>query len=188
MTPATLSALLSGDFDNAIIAATPGGIERQEKQGQLAQAALETLPIDGTDADERQQWESLGFVFREPYDDLFVSVEFPPGWSKQPTEHSMHTDILDDKGRRRGGIFYKAAFYDRKANCSLSPRFSYSLYGDGAKEGTYSACVKDSGKPFKSFGETYRKDHASREIVEDEIKTWLHKNYPDYQNPAAYWD
>jgi hypothetical protein len=187
MTPAAIQALASGNIANIIAASTPGGIERQEKQGQLTQAALETLPIDGT-ASDRQKWESLGFVFRGPYDDLFVSVEFPSGWKKQPTEHSMHTDILDDKGRRRGGIFYKAAFYDRSAHCYLSPRFSYSLYGNGAKDGTYSACVEDAGKPLKSFGDTDKSDYDGREIIEGKIRAWLNKNYPDYENPAAYWD
>ena len=119
MTPAALNALLSGDMENFAAAATPGGIEQQEKAGQIEQSFKETLPADilcGTRAD----FEALGFVFGEPTSDpLFVNVTFPKGWRKQPTEHSMWTNIVDGEGKIRGRIFYKAAFYDRSAHVGL---------------------------------------------------------------------
>src|SRR6185436_8068032 len=43
---------------------------------------------------------------------------------KIATDHSMYTDLVDDKGRVRASIFYKAAFYDRKADISFKRRFS----------------------------------------------------------------
>lgn len=48
ISPAALAALAQGDLENARIASTPGGIERQEKQGQIDESLRDTLPIDGT--------------------------------------------------------------------------------------------------------------------------------------------
>lgn len=113
MTPAALSALAAGDLSNACVAMTPGGIEAQEAAGQRVQASRETLPVKGTG--DRRAWEALGFVFSDVTDGLFVYVEFPLGWKKVPTEHSMWTDLVDAEGKKRASIFYKAAFYDRDA-------------------------------------------------------------------------
>lgn len=122
MTPAALAALLQGDAKNFVAASTPGGIEAQEKDGQIEQSFLETLPIDGTaNGRGREKFEALGFVFGEAHDNLFVKATFPRGWRKRPTDHDMWTDIVDEQGHKRGSIFYKAAFYDRKAHCDLLP-------------------------------------------------------------------
>lgn len=60
MNPAALSALLKGDIDNAVIASTPGGIERQEAQGQrkLVESAMLPKEINGA---TREQLTELGF-------------------------------------------------------------------------------------------------------------------------------
>lgn len=115
ITPAALLAAQCGQMDNFIAASTPGGIEAQEKRGQVEQAKKQTLPQDL----KRAEFEALGFVFGEPLDDLFVNVTFPTGWEKKPTDHSMWTDIVDETGKKRGAIFYKAAFYDRSAHAYL---------------------------------------------------------------------
>lgn len=129
MTPAALVALLSDNLENFEAASTPGGIEAQERRGQLEEATKQTLPIVlnhryGANQEEaRKPWEALGFKFGKPVDNLFVECEFPKGWGKVPTDHAMHTDIVDDKGHKRGNIFYKAAFYDRNADARLTGRF-----------------------------------------------------------------
>ena len=65
----------------------------------------------------------MGIVFGEDVDDLFVSCVLPEGWSKRPTDHSMWSDLVDNKDRVRARIFYKAAFYDRRAYLSTETRF-----------------------------------------------------------------
>ena len=45
--PAAIIALAQGDIENALIAATPGGIEAQEARGQQEFAANSTLPKSG---------------------------------------------------------------------------------------------------------------------------------------------
>ena len=43
----------------------------------------------------------------------------PNGWKKQATDHSMWSELIDDKGKVRATIFYKAAFYDQRAFLNL---------------------------------------------------------------------
>lgn len=115
--PVALSAAMSGDLKNAIVASTLGGIEAQEAQGQKELANSSELPV-------RAPWEELrkmGITDIEDYNEaakqgkLFCKAELPPGWKKMPTDHSMWTDLVDDKGVKKASIFYKAAFYDMDA-------------------------------------------------------------------------
>lgn len=109
--PAALSALMNDDLDNFRVASTPGGIEAQEAQGQKNFLASESIPIQCP----KEELEKLGFVFGEPVDDLFIKCKLPDGWKIEATDHSMWSTILDNKGKERASIFYKAAFYDRSA-------------------------------------------------------------------------
>lgn len=122
--PAALGALLKGDMENFVAASTPGGIEAQERRGQIEQSFQETLPqemIGCTQVD----FEKMGFKFTgKVVDKIFLECAFPDGWRKQPTEHSMWSNLLDNQGRRRASIFFKAAFYDYNANISLDRRYA----------------------------------------------------------------
>lgn len=182
---------------NLLAAVMPGGIEQQEKQGQrdLTRVASK-LPIEGTTdrPETRARWESVGFKFGAAADNLFVYCTFPPGWSIKPTDHAMWSDILDDKGRRRGGVFYKAAFYDRKANAD-GPFVRYEGAGEGGYGFEPRRCgVLDNatGKmihvvvTFPSREEYYRGDNSEKAKVA--VNKWLAEHYPNHSDPTAYWD
>lgn len=195
MTPAALSALAKGDMKNFAAAATPGGIEAQEKAGQIEQSFAETLPIDGT-ASDRRPWESLGFVFGMPADDIFVNVTFPKGWRKSPTDHSMWSDILDDQGRKRGGIFYKAAFYDRNAHCHLETRFH--IRNDYASPESTISITDVCGKVDRKLTGFLKPDwsdrveselrHQNMEQATKDLGAWMDENYPDWRSPLGHWE
>lgn len=198
MSPAALKALASGDTANFIAASTPGGIERQEKEGQIEQSFQDTLPIDNR---HRKEFEKLGFVFGEKADDLFENVRFPAGWRKSVTEHSMWTDLLDDRGHKRAAIFYKAAFYDRAAHVWMERRFTVSQTYANVGETTETAYIHDAlGKVNQRMEGLERPDwrHPDRAAQEalarkmDEAKAtlrrWLAANYPDWEDVTAYWD
>lgn len=185
-------------MENFIAAATPGGIEAQEKRGQIEQTFRETLPLQGTEPGEkRKQYEALGFAFGEPEDNLFVNVKFPKGWRKQPTYHDMWSNLLDEKGRKRGVIFYKAAFYDQRAHCCLETRFHVTDdYAD--KERTMSV-VDANGKVDKKItglkAPDWKGDRAVAQQLDDKIEAarkeltaWLDKEFPQWKSPLAHWD
>jgi hypothetical protein len=111
MTLAALAAFLRGDNLNGTIASSPNGIVEQEAQGQKNLIESKCLPISG-DWDKLMSW---GIVKGEPVDDQFVLAELPQGWHLEATGSVYWTNLLDEHGTVRASIFYKAAFYDRKA-------------------------------------------------------------------------
>ena len=97
----------------------PGAIESQEKRGQdqVVASSGTTLPVDGSNTPEIA---ALGIKFGDPVegDPLFRHAELPDGWSVKATDHSMWSDVVDANGKAKASIFYKAAFYDRRARIS----------------------------------------------------------------------
>lgn len=106
-------------IENFMAASTPGGIESQEKRGQEELVNSKELPKEILYA-TREDFERLGFKFGKSIDDLFIQAELPKGWRKKPSDHSMWSDIVDQKGIKRVAVFYKAAFYDRRAHMQLT--------------------------------------------------------------------
>jgi hypothetical protein len=185
--PAAIGAFIKGDLENFAVAATPGGIEAQEAAGQAMLCAAAQLPKEMRGV-TREQLEAIGFKFGEDVDELFVSCTLPPGWKKKATEHSMHSDLLDDKGRRRAGIFYKAAFYDRRADLNMSGRFGIHSYEDGSDEQHRRVVVKDGDTVVHMAGEYLRTNYTEADRLEKSAEAWLVERYPNWRDRLAYWD
>lgn len=194
MNPAAFSALAKGDLANYMAAplpdymaaSLPGGIEAQEKAGQDMVCKSELLPLDC--GGNKHVFESLGFVFGDPVDRIFCKGTLPPGWSKKPTDHSMWSDFVDEKGRKRGAMFYKAAFYDQSAHMNLCPRFSIWAYDDAATNGFRQVSIKDGGVLIEKIGEYGDTDWSTKDELVDKAIAWLNERYPDWDSPVAYWD
>jgi len=196
---AALAALLNGDMENASIAMTPGGIERQEKQGQLTFTKGDYLPKE-MQGDCRAVCEAWGIVFGKEIDDLLIEAKLPAGWQKVPTDHSMWVDVVDEKGRKRLIVFYKAAFYDRSAHMYYCGRFSFSKdYSDDYNYRQKSRFVVRDGRTvifatdtMPCVGDDGERDWQIAERVDAELgakaRDWLDEHYPDWQSPLAYWD
>ena len=116
----TLAALAADNDADFLAAIMPGGIERQEAQGQAKLVASAMLPKE-MDGITRPELEALGFIFGTDADELFVNVQMPDGWRKEATDHSLWSDLRDDEGRKRASVGYKAAFYDRWAMLNWIP-------------------------------------------------------------------
>ncbi len=188
---AAINALLQGDIANYIVASTPGGIEAQEKRGQETFVNSATLPIDLNRTATWEQLEAYGFVRGNEVDDLFVSVTMPAGWRKVGTDHSMWSDLLDEQGRKRAAIFYKAAFYDRSAHMSFTRRFSAYVRGVDQKDyrGLRHAVVTDGDNViWESELRAAYDDWKMQDELEKQAEAWLVERYPDWKNPMAYWN
>ena len=186
--PAALMAAFAGDLDNAAVAMTPGGIEAQEVAGQAMFVASATLPKEMLHGCTREKLKAMGIKFGQDADDLFVTVQLPAGWKKQATDHSMWSDLLDDKGRKRASMFYKAAFYDREATISLVRRYSYNTYEDGSDDEHYRVVIKDGNTVIHVLGEYPRDDYEAREKWRSKAEAWLAERFPQWQDDMAYWD
>lgn len=116
----------------------PGGsgeyIMETERAGQAQLVNSDRLPAEASDGDE--PYLALGFTFGEPDkgDALFRPATLPAGWKREGSDHAMWSYIADQHGRHRVAIFYKAAFYDRRAFMRLESRYGYLskvLYDNG---------------------------------------------------------
>jgi len=105
-----------------LMGGNPNAIERQEDRGQQELVNAEVLPsaINSFGGDQKTL-EDAGVVFGDIVDGdpIFRHVNLPKGWKKQATEHSMHIELLDVNNKVRANIFYKAAFYDRRADMTI---------------------------------------------------------------------
>ncbi len=100
-------------------------ILEMEASGQRQLVNSDVLPTEiqgDRDGTIKQSLINLGFKFGDAVngDPLFTQVELPAGWKKVGSDHDMWSYVHDDKGRQRISVFYKAAFYDRRAFMSVS--------------------------------------------------------------------
>lgn len=115
-----LLALATGD--------TTAIVEEQERAGQRQLVNSDRLPVEiQSGCGDTAAFEALGFTFGEPdrHDPLFRPATLPEGWKREGTDHDMWSFIIDQLGRRRVAVFYKAAFYDRRASMRLNPLSTY---------------------------------------------------------------
>lgn len=174
-------------FAHAIVGGTDAAIRYQEAHGQQALVNSAALPKRCP----RAELEQMGVVFGDDADDLFVNVALPAGWRKQATDHSMWSNLLDDQGRKRGAIFYKAAFYDRNAFMDLSRRINVTR--DYCDDDTVAVLVKRDDETLFST-EPIKRDLKGRDYfvasdaAEQAAIAWADEHYPDWRSPLAYWD
>jgi len=174
----------------------PDKILQQEADGQRSFIESDTLPsrMSCSDLDVNAILQAAGVKFCGIVKDdpIFQYVELPQGWKKVATEESRWSKLLDDKDRDRASIFYKAAFYDRSAYLTLSFRFRFRPDYDQQDKGIAVARVVDCGKvvytteliALPGGSERYSLINQVNQMAID----WLNQNYPDWQNPGAYWD
>lgn len=178
-------------LENLVVTMEKNGIENQEAQGQRQLVNSDTLPTAGL----QQLRQIPGLQILEPVegDPLFTYVKLPDGWSKRSTSHSMHSDLLDERGRKRAGIFYKAAFYDRRAD--IRPDRRFWVEDDYARKdatGEIVSHVKDAGEiVFSTTPRTVPDGEKYWDVMDAanaEAKAWLVERRPDWENAFAYWD
>ncbi len=178
----------------------PHAIERQEAYAQRELVKSEEFPADMRQ--DRVHFEKMGLVFGEPdrNDTLFLPVQLPKGWKMKGTDHSMWSDLLDEKGRKRGSIFYKGAFYDRSAHASVEYRFRVrSAYPNNKPDNLIIMQVLDGNKEvYEVRGEVpvakgAPKFYDAKDKVEANLRAqceaWLAERFPQWKDdPTAHWD
>lgn len=112
-----------------------GYISDMERAGQQQLLVSSMLPTNSHGSDEALI--ALGFELDapDPNDRLFRSARLPKGWSREGGSHAMWSHLIDEHGRKRVAVFYKAAFYDRRADMRLVTPTSYlrGIADDGGK-------------------------------------------------------
>jgi hypothetical protein len=147
-------------------------IERQERDGQRQLVSSDRLPTD-----RLGDFETLGFTFGEPDsgDPMFCPATLPPGWQREGSDHSY---LLDEHGRKRVSIFYKAAFYDRSAFMSLSTVYGYA---SAVLAGEERLILDEAWATREAFAEALRDARAQ---AEEQAAFWREHN--DSESSATY--
>lgn len=103
-----------------LVLATP--VEELESAGQRQLLASDVIPTRLFGCSEEDLVE-LGFELGPTVDDdpLFRHAALPYGWSRRPENQARGSYLVDERGRDRFSIFYKAASYDRSASMALIP-------------------------------------------------------------------
>ena len=189
----------------AMAGRNPGNaIVEAERAGQAALVNSTELPTKM--GGDRRIFEAWGIQFGEPDEDgLFIQAKLPPGWRKERTDHQMWSKLVDEKGRERASIFYKAAFYDRDAHMSACRRYRVDGYRNRDYKTIAQAVVLDGNNkviweserlpvtPENERGVLNRQtgDYdvvPIRDQAQAQAYIWLRANKPDWENPLAYWD
>ena len=201
----------AGFLLDALVHGTSGAIERQEAEGQAQLVNSTQIPVKGIPDDSIL--EKLGFKLgekpKEPKDDLFRDAELPEGWSKQATNHDLWSNIVDEKGRKRISIFFKAAFYDRDAFMSLIQRFTIQMnYDKKDKDGSIVFDVLDQDKADqhtevnepvfsssvfiinvdRNHKDYWEKKNKADKDAQQMCKDWLAERYPEWEDATAHWE
>jgi len=173
-------------------------IPAQEHRGQADFVNAATLPMEVqkhsiSGMSSVDIYERLGITVLQPADDLFYSVVLPEGWKKVASDHAMHSYVVDQTGRERIHVFYKAAFYDRNAHASIEKRYVYGTTGYGVDKDSpvvYGVVLDGDTEIWRSepIDAVTQDRYEANEIAYAVAKAWLAVHYPDYQNPFAYWD
>lgn len=176
-----------------LLLAGASGIEAQEKRGQIELINSAQLPVKHNDWQTplaQPQYEKMGIKVIGPSkgDTIFLDVELPEGWKKQRTDHSMWSNLIDDKGRERASIFYKGAFYDRDAFVNFNTRYRItSVYPENYKYGDRAYYIaEDCGKEL--FRTEKSVSYEDDDIKRKECSDFLNENYPNWKDVNAYWN
>ena len=166
------------------------GIEEQEAQGQRQLVASSQLPSKNNGRENVIDfYKGIGIevIGETKGDKMFLDVRLPEGWAIKPTDHSMWSNLIDNNGAERASIFYKAAFYDRDAFINMNSRYHTDMDMDESNRDRWRCNVVDrkTGNILKA-GEWGDYSHASN--TREEFWVWLDQNYPDRENPLAYWN
>jgi len=189
-------------IDN-LTGAVPFGdsIEAMEAAGQKELVNSEQIPVDCPLKDVAALTKA-GVTFgrvEDGEDSILRRAVLPDGWKKVPTRHPMWSDLQDEKGRIRANIFYKAAFYDRKAHIRAVPRYVVDLDLLGTS-GKCLARVKDKDavlfetpvfeqEPYPDPGSpAWGTFKDCMKLANEAASAWLDANYPEWKDISAYWD
>lgn len=173
-----------------------GDISASEARGQREVVEAMVLP-SVMDQTTRDALTKAGVVLgaQVPGDKLFLNATLPIGWKKRSTDHYMYSDLVDEKGRIRASIMYKAAAYDRDASISIRRRYGFR-YDYDAHVAVVTNCGVEIHRTARNELAHQKNSHIDSEFLSymraqeallAEAGAWLDAKYPDWKDASAYW-
>lgn len=133
--------------------------------------------------------EKLGFVFvDDPNNKGNYIVSFPEGWSEEYNKRLEMYSFFDEEKRYRGSMVY----FPHNGYAEISLTTYYDIQDVPVSKkccevyfGTYENKLYSAGVYKK---EMYDKNRKLVENLYTKAIQWADVNYPDWQDPTAYWD
>lgn len=164
------------------------GLEAVQNAEQNQARSACKLPKDMRPS--KEVFEAIGFVFEDIGDDVLYQATLPEGWTLE-SDGGYWTNLVDDKGRKRGNYFYKGAFYDRSGHMNLSQRFritSRNIDPKDWKSPVKVAVVDFDGTVIFEAGQCEEEYSEEWESLSRQARGYLCSNYPDWEDASKYWD
>lgn len=151
----------------------------------------------------KNQYSKMGINVVDVYDDLFYTVQLPKDWEIKPTDHTMWSDVFDNKGRKRMNYFYKCAFYDRSSFVNFNTRYTVGVvpFDEYESDASYEersikpwfGVVYDCGiEIFRTTGEVSPDGSVKVWDIQDNQKKlaleFVNEKYPQWEDINSYWD
>lgn len=133
--------------------------------------------------------EKIGFTFMDDPDNREnCIVTLPPEWEIKESLPLHSSYLFDENKDYRGYIIY----YESSGYSEIFLSTYYDIYDESAGKNTWVLYFGREDKKIHIAG-TYRKDLSSGE--QEQIRSkyrydaekWADENYPDWQDPTAYW-
>jgi hypothetical protein len=165
-------------------------VTNQEAEGQQTLVRFsDHLPKDihPSSATRALVTKHTKIVFGEDIDDLFVKVSLPTGWHITATDHSMWSTLRDRHGSPRANIFFRAAFYDRRASITFLPRYYVSIFYVGDSLRCARVFDQATSEPVYVSESVPVHDLETADALGTRCKVWINENFPLHEDPFAYW-
>ena len=142
---------------------------------------------------DQESFEKLGFEFEDIDGDVVMcKAKLPEGWTMKIEDSPYHTSIFDEKGRKRVTFFYKGVFYDRNGHMVLHRRYIVKTlsfikgnFEDAVRIVVYDRSDNSFVKISPSFPNSWCDEYYR---AHDDMYEWMKKEYPECEDPLAYWD
>jgi hypothetical protein len=179
--------------------------ESQEAKGAIEFASSEdklprrvhTPSFSGVEG--KTLYEELGIaVIKEADDPLFYTIKLPAEWTIMPTEHSMWTEVWDDKNRCRVNVFFKASLHDRKAYALFRCRYEGRRFWPPSENELPYYYIEDNATKtiIYSTENIVYPEHEGQEMPKYDkqryqemiCEEWMAQHYPKWKEFSEYWD
>ena len=123
----------------------------------------------------------------------FQYVELPDGWCVVETHDSSIRKLIDAKDRQRAFISYSEDREGWGASLHASLRFRF-IVGVDSNERRVLSYVTDCDRVIHRFKPVLLKDQTTPAALAAEDRArkvalvWINEHYPNWRDPAAYWD
>lgn len=147
--------------------------------------------------DVKKQYALMGIniIGQTKGDTLYFDAELPAGWHIKATDNIWWSEVIDNKGRKRAGVYCKEMCGTGDTFIKFFARYDfYANFNEQDKE-NMSWVVTDNATELVVF-ETEKMSTDSNErdywVLRDKLTgqclDFLAKNYPNHEDINAYWD